>query len=79
MRKYSECLKKKNFSGKVDFHFFVGDLRIAKEIVAHGWSMSFDGPITFAREYDEVIQYIPLEQIMCETGRTVCSSCASSW
>ena len=70
MDTYEEVLRmleEENFSGKVDFHFFVGDLRIAKEIVAHGWSMSFDGPITFAREYDEVIQYIPLEQIMCET------------
>ena len=39
-----------------NFHFFAGDLSIAKRIVANGWTMSFDGPITFARDYDEVIR-----------------------
>ncbi len=62
-----QMLEEENFTGKVNFHFFVGDLSIAKRIIERGWSMSFDGPITFAREYDEVIDYIPLEQIMCET------------
>lgn len=50
-----------------DFHFFAGNLEIAQRIVKNGWSISFDGPITFARDYDEVIKNIPLENIMCET------------
>lgn len=50
-----------------NFHFFAGDLAIAQRIVKNGWSISFDGPITFARDYDEVIKNIPLENIMCET------------
>ncbi len=52
---------------EVNFHFFVGDLTIAKKIVEKGWTMSFDGPITFARDYDEVIKNVPIENIMCET------------
>lgn len=51
----------------VNFHFFVGDIEIAKQIVSNGWTMSFDGPITFSRDYDEVIRSIPLENIMSET------------
>lgn len=57
----------KDFSQHVNFHFFVGDISIAKQIVERGWSMSFDGPITFSRDYDEVIKSIPIENIMAET------------
>ncbi len=51
----------------VNFHFFVGDIEIAKRIVKNGWTMSFDGPITFTSDYDDVIKFIPLENIMAET------------
>jgi TatD DNase family protein len=57
--------KTRNLS--VNFHFFVGDLEIAKKIVKNGWTMSFDGPITFTHDYDEVIKSIPIENIMAET------------
>src|SRR3990167_2013953 len=50
-----------------NFHFFVGDIEIAKRIVKNNWTMSFDGPITFTKDYDEVIKSIPLENIMAET------------
>mgnify|MGYP000851115737 CR=1 FL=1 len=59
--------KKENPSLLVNFHFFVGDTDIAKRIIGNNWSMSFDGPITFARDYDEVIRLIPLHLIMAET------------
>ncbi|MBP6908243.1 MAG: TatD family hydrolase [Candidatus Pacebacteria bacterium] len=52
---------------KANFHFFVGDMAIAKRVLALGCTMSFDGPITFARDYDEVIRMLPLESIMVET------------
>ena len=55
------------FNIHAHFHFFAGDLTIAKRIVECGWTMSFDGPITFAREYDEVIRFVPLENMMAET------------
>lgn len=51
----------------VNFHFFVGDIEIAKRIVKNGWTMSFDGPITFTSDYDDVIKSIPIDNIMAET------------
>ena len=50
-----------------NFHFFVGNVEITKRILAMGFTVSFDGPITFARDYDEVLQMIPLESLMVET------------
>ena len=57
------------YKGKVsgNFHFFVGDIFIAKRALDIGFTMSFDGPITFTNDYDELIKFIPLESIMCET------------
>ncbi len=50
-----------------NFHFFVGDIEVAKRILKNNWTVSFDGPITFARDYDEVIKFMPILNIMCET------------
>ncbi len=50
-----------------NFHFFVGNVEVAKRALELGFTMSFDGPITFARDYDEVIKFIPLDFIMAET------------
>jgi TatD DNase family protein len=52
---------------RANFHFFVGDVNIAKQILEIGGTMSFDGPITFTTDYDEVIKFIPLESIHAET------------
>lgn len=48
-------------------HFFVGNLEIAKRFLDLGFLMSFDGPVTFTKEYDEVIKFLPMENIMIET------------
>ena len=48
-------------------HFFAGNLEIAKQFVAIGFTLSFTGVITFADSYDEIIREIPLEMIMSET------------
>ncbi|MCE9585365.1 TatD family hydrolase [Candidatus Nomurabacteria bacterium] len=50
-----------------NFHFFVGDINIAKRAMNIDFTMSFDGPITFTSDYDEVIRFLPLEYIMSET------------
>lgn len=52
---------------RANFHFFVGDVTIAQRILKIGGTMSFDGPITFTEDYNEVIQYIPLESLHSET------------
>lgn len=59
--------KKDNPKLRGDIHFFSGNLVQAKQFVALGFTLSFDGPITFVRDYDEVIKNIPLEFIMAET------------
>ncbi|MEK7128845.1 MAG: TatD family hydrolase [Patescibacteria group bacterium] len=57
--------EKGNLRGNV--HFFAGDIDIAKKFLDLGFTMSFTGVITFARDYDEVIRYIPPNSIMSET------------
>lgn len=62
-----DILESVNFNQAVNFHFFVGDVAIAQRIVKNGWTMSFDGPITFSTDYDEVIKSISIGHIMAET------------
>ncbi|MCX6755071.1 MAG: TatD family hydrolase [Candidatus Nomurabacteria bacterium] len=62
-----ESYKKEHNNLLGNFHFFVGDITIATRALAIGFTMSFDGPITFTNDYDEVIKFIPMESIMSET------------
>lgn len=48
-------------------HFYVGSLAITKKLVEAGFYFTFGGVITFARDYDEMIKYIPLDHILLET------------
>ncbi|MDP1718849.1 MAG: TatD family hydrolase [bacterium] len=48
-------------------HFFVGSLAIAKKMLEAGFSFTFGGVTTFVRDYDEVIKYLPVENILLET------------
>lgn len=48
-------------------HFFSGDKEEAKKLLGMGFYFSFGGVITFTKDYDEVVKYIPLEKILLET------------
>lgn len=48
-------------------HFFTGSVADAKVLLERGFSFSFGGVITFARDYDAAVRYIPLERIVLET------------
>ena len=48
-------------------HSFTGNLDEAKEYINRGMYLGFNGIITFARQYDEVVKYVPLENILLET------------
>lgn len=48
-------------------HFFVGSWEVAKKFLNLGFTLSFTGVITFAREYDVVVKNSPLSQILSET------------
>lgn len=48
-------------------HSFTGNAEEAKQFLKLGLHFGFNGIITFAREYDEVIRAMPLEKILLET------------
>lgn len=48
-------------------HFYSGTLEQAQEYWQLGFTLSFTGVITFARDRDELIKTLPLEAIMIET------------
>ncbi len=50
-----------------DIHFFVSSKEVAKQFLGLGFTMSFTGVLTFTHDYDEVVEYIPLENILVET------------
>lgn len=62
-----EILKGENYSGRANFHFFSGSKQCMQDIVAAGFTVSVDGPITFSHDYDEMIKACPIESLMIET------------
>lgn len=48
-------------------HFFTGSLENAKKLLELGFYFTFGGLITFSRDFDEVIQSIPLSRLLLET------------
>jgi TatD DNase family protein len=50
-----------------NIHFFAGNTEIAKRFFDIGFTISFTGVITFARDYDEVIKTSPINMILSET------------
>jgi TatD DNase family protein len=52
---------------KGDVHFFAGDWNIAKQFLDFGFTLSFTGVLTFARDYDETVRNAPLDMLLTET------------
>lgn len=50
-----------------NFHFFAGTIEQAKEILDLGFTMSFTGVVTFAKEYEELVRFVPLDRMLAET------------
>ena len=48
-------------------HSFTGTLEEAKKYLECGFSLGFNGILTFARQYDDVVRYAPLGRILLET------------
>lgn len=48
-------------------HFMTGTEKDARELLDLGFSFSFGGVLTFARDYDGVVRLIPLDRILLET------------
>ena len=62
-----EILSKYKGKARGNMHFFAGSLDWAKKFIDLGFTISFTGVITFARQYDEIIKNIPLDKIHAET------------
>lgn len=60
---------KKKYGTKVrgNAHFFVGNIDVAERFVQLGFTMSFSGVVTFAKDYDDVVRYLPITMIQAET------------
>lgn len=50
-----------------DIHFFVGSIEEARDFLDLGFTMSFTAVLTFTRDYDEVVRFLPLQSILTET------------
>lgn len=48
-------------------HFFTGSVKDAEKLLGMGFYFTFGGLITFNRDFDEIIKFIPLERILLET------------
>src|SRR3989344_2454283 len=48
-------------------HSFTGDINDARKYLDLGFYLGFNGILTFARQYDEVVKYAPLDRILLET------------
>jgi len=61
--------KKKEYAEKLrgNIHFFSEGPETAKKYFDLDFTISFTGVLTFARNYDETVQYAPLEKILSET------------
>jgi TatD DNase family protein len=60
-------LKSSPLAVRGNVHFFAGSLDDARDFLDLGFTLSFTGVITFARNYDEIIRFAPLTSIMSET------------
>ncbi|MEK7136366.1 MAG: TatD family hydrolase [Patescibacteria group bacterium] len=50
-----------------DVHFFAGTIAEAKSFLDLGFYLSFTGVITFAKDYEELVKFVPLDRILIET------------
>lgn len=62
-----KSLSGERFSSPGIIHFFSGNIDDAQKLLDLGFSFSFGGVITFTRDYDEQIKFIPLNKILLET------------
>ena len=61
--------KKSEYGEKLrgNAHFFTGTKEEAQAYFDLDFSVSFTGVVTFARDYDETIRFVPMDRLMSET------------
>lgn len=48
-------------------HFFAGSTEEAQAFLDLGFTLSFTGVITFAKQYEDLVRFVPLERMLSET------------
>lgn len=71
---YEDCLQILEHHFKIsgsdlrgNVHFFTGDIPILKRFLNMNFTVSFTGVVTWSRELDEAIKYVPSNMMMVET------------
>lgn len=69
MSAYEDALEILKAHAKVlgNVHFFAGTYEIAKQFWDMGFTTSFTGVITFAKQYDDIVRNAPLTMLHAET------------
>ncbi len=62
-----EILREENFTLGGEAHFFAGTIDDAKAFLDLGFHISFTGVITFVKDYDELVRFVPMDRIISET------------
>lgn len=62
-----EAYKEKWSEMRGTAHFFAGSKEIAQRFLDLGFYISFSGVITFVKEYEETVRFVPLDRILPET------------
>jgi TatD DNase family protein len=52
---------------KVVMHCFNGNMGLVKKIIKNGWMLSIPANVTFSQHFQEVVQNVPIENLLCET------------
>ena len=65
MKDFLDILLRHRMPGVV--HCFQGSTSDVKKVLDAGFLVSFTGLITYSREWDEIVQYVPLNSMMIET------------
>lgn len=50
-----------------NMHFYVGDIETTKLFLDLGFTFSYTAVLTFTHDYDDVVRFIPLENLLSET------------
>lgn len=62
-----EYLNSSNVRLRGNAHFFAGSIEEAQAFLDRGFTISFTGVITFAKQYEELVKFVPLDSILSET------------
>lgn len=59
--------KKKYPDLAMNMHFYVGDVPMTEKLLTLGATFSYTAVLTFTKDYDDVVRFIPLANLLTET------------